>query len=337
MLKKYLLASLLLYSTTYANTTFVEDINSKIKNKIEYKSMVNLYNEYHFEEMKDILTFFNNNKYYNEFEEIFNNLSLEEKSFVIETIIDYPYKYKDLVYNIDLYSKLFTYSNNFETQEFQFKLYDLLLDNFDSYVEFLTYSKINTHYDVIFNPNNLVNVDPRYRHYIKKFIMANYPISYINTTQYLFLNEDRKLELKKYGFDTFYKDSLEKLKVNDNDGYVPITVSTIFYDKSNEYKTIKIDYNFYIKTNIKYFLENINEKGFVAKYSHDLLKKYLKETIITNKDRIDYLNMLNIDEKKINIEENGSFLYIEINENGKKEIYKDIDNLLKNHSMTFIY
>lgn len=335
MLKKYLLASLILYSTTYANTTYVTDINYKIKNKTEYQSMVNLYNEYHFEEMKDILTFFNHNKFYRQFKDIFETMTLEEQSYVIETIIDYPYKYKELIYNLDLYSKLFSYSNNYEVQEFQFKIYDLLLDNPDNYVEFLTYSRITTHYDVIFNPNNLVNIDPRYRHYIKKFIMAEYPISYVNSIQYLFLNEDRKLELKKFGFNRHYEMSLDRLKVNDTIGYVPITVSTIFYDKSNQYKTIKVDYNFYIKTNIKYFLENINEKGFIAKYSHDLLKNYFKETIIKSQDKKDYLEMLNI--KEIEIEDTEDFLYIEINENGKKEIYKDIDELLKNHSMTFIY
>lgn len=336
MLKRYITIFCLLFSFSFGST-YVEDINNKIKKTEQHKVMVSLYNEYHFEQMKDILTFFDHNRFYKQFNELFDSLTYDEKIFIIQTIIDYPDKYQGLILNSDLYSKLFTYSNNYEMQEYQFKVYDMLLENQDSYLEFLTYSRISTHYDMIFNPNNILNVDSRYKHYIKKFILADYPISYINSIQYLFLSKEQQFELSKIGFDKFYLKSLDRLKSNDTEGFVPITVSSIFYDKSNKYKTLKVDYNFYIKTNIKYFLENINEKSFVAKYSHDLLKKYLKDGIITNIDLQEYLKMLSLDSNKLTIEDKENFLFIEVNDTDKKELYKSVEELIRNHSVTFIY
>lgn len=336
MLKKYIILISILCSFSYG-TTFVEDLNYKIKTESSSETLKKLYSEYNFDQVKDILTFYNINKFYSQFNELYNTLSYEQKINIIEVIIDYPNKYNDLLYNMDLYSKLFTYSNNYNIQEYQFKVYDLLLANPKFYLDVLKFSKITNHDESIFNPYNLLSVDTRYLHYIKKFVMAEYPISYINSIQYMFLNDDLKLSIQKLGMKQYFENNLNKLKHANTTVYLPIVVSSIFYDKSNEFKSINVNYSFYVKTDLSYFVNNVNKNGFIAKYSYDLLKTYLKDGIITNENLIEYLKLLGLDLTKLTISDKNSFVYIEVLENNKKENFIDVETLLKKHSTTFIY
>lgn len=332
----FLLFLLLNLQNLNASQTIVDDLNFKIKTNYNYPTLVSLYNEYHFDNVKDIIIFFNQNKAYKQFDEIFNSLSNENKLIIIGLLIDNSEKFKDLIYNIDIYTKLFTYTNNVNDQEFQFESYKLLLENKNGYHNFLQYSKVENQYLTIFNPYNLINLDKRYLYFATKMLNDDYYISYANCIQYLslsneFLNKIKYLNLTK-GFDF----SINKYSTIEKNVLAPISLNSIFYDRSNDKKAIHVNYSFYINGKLKDIIINLKQQNNANIVSHELLKTYLKDGIITNNDLLNYLEKLNFKTNTIKITPK-VLLEIETLENGNKSKYFDLNRFIITNSTMFLY
>lgn len=337
MKKTIVLLSLLIsLSNLNASQTIVDDLNFKIKTNYNYPVLTALYNEYQFDNVKDIITFFNQNKAYKQFSETFDTLSNQNKLIIVGLLIDNTEKFKDLIYNMDIYTKLFTYTNVVDDQEFQFEAYKLLLENKIAYHNFLQNSKVENQNLTIFNPYNLINLDKRYLYFATKMLNDNYYVSYANCIQYLSLSNEFLNKIKSLNLSKAYEYSINKYSTIDKLVLAPISLNSIFYDKSNERKAIHINYNFYINGKLNDIILNLKSQNNANIFGHDLLKTYLKDGIITNQNLIEYLEKLNFNTKLIKITPK-VLLSIETLEDGNKVKYTDLNKFIINNSTMFLY
>ncbi len=352
--------------TNLYSIEIIENFNKVIKEdkNIDFK---NKYEQFVFENPKELINFFIKNRYYYEFNEVYQKLDINNKKLILEYIIDDTDKYKELLKGSNVYKTIFISSNVEDEQEVQFHIYNLLLDNKKAYYNIIEYSNIEDHYLSIFNPNNLIYLNKRYKYFVLMFFNKNYIVSYPNVIDYILSSPQIIKELEDYGFKDNYDYSIKHYINIDTKLEIPFPIRGILYDRLNKSKVTEIYINIILNTKLNDFIINLKDLNFYSKYSHDFLIKYLKDSneirikniesesndnndnleeikvtknnskfLIKNEDIIKYFNNIgmNLNHYKLNSDTN---IFIKTKDKFNEIEYENLEKFLNENSIEYIY